>query len=341
MHLRPMKPGMLLATAAVAALAAGCGSSEPSTSSASADKTPAATAAPAADVLGPPKAAKGDPLAFGLLNLESGPVTFPEYRQAAEAAVKYVNAYKGGIGGRPVKLVTCATDGQPSTSARCAGQVLDSKPVAILGGADTGAPGAMKLYEQAKVAYLGGIPFTPVESNAPNAAIFIAVAGADVAAALVHVQKQGAKKLSIVYTDDTTGQAIGLGTVAVVGKQLGMDIKTIPLPPSASDLTAVAASAVSSQPDAVFLVSPNACPNLLKALKAVGNTATLLGIDVCVSPPALKAAGDAAEGCTSRSRSRHRVVATRTPSSFWPQSASTVKRASPSTRSRRRRSPRS
>ena len=79
---------------------------------------------------------------FGLLNLVSGPVTFPEVSEAEQAAVSYINEYLGGIGGHPIKIVTCATDGQPSTSARCANQMLNEQPVAILGGADTGAPGA-------------------------------------------------------------------------------------------------------------------------------------------------------------------------------------------------------
>jgi branched-chain amino acid transport system substrate-binding protein len=46
----------------------------------------------------------------------------------------------------------------------------------------------------------------------------------------------------------------------------------------------------------VYVNSPNACPGILKALKSVGNQAKLFGIDPCTSPPALKAAGDAAEG---------------------------------------------
>jgi branched-chain amino acid transport system substrate-binding protein len=46
----------------------------------------------------------------------------------------------------------------------------------------------------------------------------------------------------------------------------------------------------------VYVNTPNACPQILKALKAVGNTAKLAGIELCTSPPALKTAGDAAEG---------------------------------------------
>src|SRR3954462_9507128 len=129
--------------------------------------------------LGTENKATDTPITVGLLNLESGPVTFPEYSAAAKAAVNYINDYKGGIGGHPVKLDVCATGGQPATSARCAGQVVDKKPAFILGGADIGGPGSFPIYQKAKLAYVGGIPFTPVESNAPNSVQFISISIGD------------------------------------------------------------------------------------------------------------------------------------------------------------------
>ena len=289
------------ATALVAAglLAAGCGSSSSSSSSTTASTPPASssTTSDTSSALGTPKPASGSPVTVGLINLETGPVTFPEYRQAAEDAVKYVNAYKGGIGSHPIKLATCASDGTPPTSARCATQLADKHPAFILGGADTGGPGSFTVWKRADLAVIGGIPFTPVESNAPNAAQFISVSVGDNAAASTYaVQKLGVKKAAVIYTDDTQGKFTGLGVIANVLKTLGVDVKTVPVAPNASDFSAAAASAIQSSPDMVYVNSPNACPGILKALKSVGNQAKIFGIDPCTSPPALKAAGAAAEG---------------------------------------------
>jgi branched-chain amino acid transport system substrate-binding protein len=289
----------LVAVVAAGAFAAGCGSGDDksSTSSSKSSTTSSSATADATSALGTPKKATGQPIVLGLLNIESGPVTFPEYRQAAEAAVKYINDYKGGIGGRPVQLASCATDGQPSTSARCAGQISDKKPIAILGGADTGGPGSFPVWKRSDMAVMGGIPFTPVESNAPNAAQFMSVSIADNAAATQYAVKDlGVKKASVIYTDDTQGKFTGLGVVASTLKAQGVDVKTVPVAPNAADLTSVAAAAIQNGPDMVYVNSPNACPNLLKALKAVGYSGKLFGIDPCTSPPALKTAGDAAEG---------------------------------------------
>src|SRR3954469_22668088 len=120
-----------------------------------------------AAALGPEKKATGTPLTVGLLNLESGPVTFPEYSVAAKAAVSYINDYKGGIGGHPVQLDVCATDAQPATSARCAGQVVDKHPAFILGGADIGGPGSFPVYAQGQLASVGGRPLPPVGGTPP------------------------------------------------------------------------------------------------------------------------------------------------------------------------------
>jgi branched-chain amino acid transport system substrate-binding protein len=291
------------AAAAVAAgmlVAAGCGSSDDNGSSSTATPTSqsgGSSTQSSAAALGTPKKATGSAVTLGLLNLESGPVTFPEYRQAAEAAVKYINDYKGGIGGHVVKIVSCATDGQPSTSGRCAGQISDKKPTLILGGADTGAPGAFAVYKRENLAYVGGIPFTPVESNAENAVQFYSISIGDNAATVQYAtSKLGVKKAAVLYTDDTQGKFTGLGVIAPAFKKAGADVNTIPVAPSAADLSSVAASAISSSPDMVYVNSPNACPGLLKALKSVGNTAKIAGIDPCTSPQALKTAGDAAEG---------------------------------------------
>jgi branched-chain amino acid transport system substrate-binding protein len=248
--------------------------------------------------LGTPNVAKGTPIVFGVLNLESGPVTFPEIRQAEEAAVSYVNEYKGGIGGHPIKIVSCATDGSPATSARCANQILDQKPVAILGAGDTGAPGAIPIYRSAGLAYLGGIPFTPVEQNYENAVIFSSVSTADNAAASVYAAKTlGAKSAAVIYTSDTQGTASAEGAIIPTMKNAGISkITPIAIAPTASDVSAAVATAVGASPDVIYVDAPAACPNILNSLKQLGNTAKILGIDPCTSPAAIKGANGGAEG---------------------------------------------
>ena len=237
----------------------------------------------------------------GLLNLESGPVTFPEYRQAAEAAVKYINDYKGGIGGRPVQLELCATDAQPRP-ARAAPARSSTRSRRSSSAAPTSArPGAFPVYEKAKLAYLGGIPFTPVESNAPNAVQFISISIGDNRRRQVRGRaarrQEGVGPLHRRHAGQVHRPRRHRPGAEGPGRRRQGRSRCAP---SAADLSSVAASAIEKQPDMIYVNSPNACPRMLKALKAVGNTAKIAGIELCTSPPALKTAGDAAEGIILR-----------------------------------------
>jgi len=104
-------------------------------------------------VFGTPKKATGSPYVFGMINDETGAVTFPEARQGAIAAVDYVNNYLDGINGHPIVIDECTGDGTPATAARCANQLVAAHPLAILGAADVGAPASIPIYEHANLAY--------------------------------------------------------------------------------------------------------------------------------------------------------------------------------------------
>ena len=287
----------LLLVAIIAAVLAGCGGSGSSSSGSSASTEATSTEEGGGEsVLGEPNKATGKPIVFGQINMEIGPITWPNRGQSADAAVEYVNNYLGGIHGRPIKIERCATDGQPATSARCANQIIEKDPVAILGAADLGAAGSMPVFEQAGLAYLGGSPFTPIESNAKNAAIFMSLVVGDNSALAGYAKEPLGLKSSVVLdVSNTTSKLVG----AVIMNSLegaGLSAKEITAPETASDFSAQAAEAVSSGSELVFVEIPTSCAAMLKALKAVGNTATVMAIDLCTSPVTIEAAGDAAEG---------------------------------------------
>jgi branched-chain amino acid transport system substrate-binding protein len=290
--LRKLVP--LAVVALVALLVVGCGSSSSSSSSESSSSEPESTGE-TTSVLGKPDKATGKPIVLGMLNLENGPVTFPQYREAAEAAAKYVNEYKGGIHGRPIEIANCATDGQPATSTRCANQILEKNPLAILGAADTGAPGSIPVYERAGLAYLGGMPLTPAESNAKDGAIFTSIVVADNAAAAAYAKETlGVKTAAAVNLSDTQGKYTG----EIIQKSLegaGIEVNYINVSPTASDLSSPAAEAVTAGDDMIYIQITNACAPMMKALESVGNTAPVMSVAACASPLVIEAAGPAAE----------------------------------------------
>ena len=144
-----------------------------------------------------------------MINDETGAVTFPEARQGSIAAADYANNYLGGINGHPIVIDSCIGDGTPATAAACANQLVANHPIAILGAADVGAPASIPIYQHANLAYLGGIPFTPVPETAPNSIQFWSVSVGDNAAAAVYAGKTlGVKSVAIVYFSNAQGESI-------------------------------------------------------------------------------------------------------------------------------------
>ncbi len=292
--------------AAAALTAAGCSSSSsgsPSTpssgTSASSGSTGSASAAgtASADPFGTPKKATGTPYVFGMINDETGAVTFPEARQGAIAAAAYVNNYLGGINGHPIQIDNCTGDGTPATAARCANQLVGDHPLAILGAADVGAPASLPIYQHAGLAYLGGIPFTPVPQTAPNSVQFWSVSVGDNLAAATYAGKTlGVKSVAIIYFSNAQGESI-LPQITPVFKAAGVTtVKDIPLSPTSPDPTSQAALVESSGVQMVYVDVPNGCGNVLKALKGVGFTGKIMGIDPCGAPPVIQAAAGGANG---------------------------------------------
>lgn len=250
-----------------------------------------------ASVFGSVHKAKGSPYVFGMINDETGAVTFPEARQGAIAAAAYANTYLNGINGHPIVIDNCEGDGTPATATRCANELVAKHPVAILGAADVGAPASIPIYAHAGLAYLGGIPFTPVPQTAPNSVQFWSVSvGDNLAASVFAGKKLGIKSIAIMYFSNPQGASL-LPQITPVLKAAGVTtVKDIPVSPTTSDPSPQAALVESAGVQAVYVDIPNGCAAVLKSLKSVGFSGKIFGIDPCSAPPAIQAAAGGAEG---------------------------------------------
>ena len=289
-----------VALAVTGLVAAGCSSSGSSSSTGSGTPASGGTSAAAgsgSSVFGTAKKATGTPNVIGMINDETGAVTFPEARQGAIAAENYVNNYLGGINGHPIVIDNCTGDGTPATAAACANQLVAKHPIAILGAADVGAPASIPIYQHANLAYLGGIPFTPVPETATNSVQFWSVSVGDNAAAAVYAGKTlGIKSVAIIYFSNPQGESL-LPQITPVFKAAGVTtIKDIPLSPTSPDPSPQAALVESSGAQLAYVDVPNGCGNVLKALKTVGFSGKIMGIDPCGAPPVIAAAAGGANG---------------------------------------------
>lgn len=286
--------GSLMGIAATAALAVGAAAALPASA-----KTAHVKATTAASVLGKKDVAKGKPVLFGAINIETqASANFPEVREAANAMVSYVNTYRGGLDGHPIKVKWCITDGTPATSSSCAKQLIAAHPVAILGAADISGAAPLSLYAKAHLAVIGGTNFTPPESTAKNSLIFTDVASfSNIQNALwaAHLAGKG-KKVAVLAEGDAQGEFQANSSWVPAVQSVGSQVKVFDMPPSASDLSADIEAAISWGANSIGLESPGQCVQLLTGLKTDGWTGPVTSIDPCSAPPTIAAANGAANG---------------------------------------------
>jgi branched-chain amino acid transport system substrate-binding protein len=262
-------------------------------------RTTRASAHSSSSSLGKPDAAKGKPVVFGAdnMNVPSGGPAFPESAEAANAMVDYINAYKGGLDGHPIKIDWCATDGTPSGSSSCAKQLISDHPVAILGASDLATADTIPAYAKAHLAYLGGMDFTPVEATASNAVIFNDAAQlGNVLSGEYAVQHLGGKKVAVIAFGNTQGEFSANTYWKPAVQKLGGSYTLFPVPTTSATVTSTVEEAVTSGAQVIGLEDPGQCLALLQALKEAGWTGKTISIDTCSAPVTVQAAGSAANG---------------------------------------------
>ncbi|MCZ7531587.1 MAG: ABC transporter substrate-binding protein [Acidimicrobiia bacterium] len=93
----------------------------------------------------------GEPIKVGVIVEETGgALANPEYPEGAIGAALMVNE-AGGIGGRPVEVLTCDTANDPNTAAECGRMMVDEGVVALTGVLSVHADQFLPLMEENKI----------------------------------------------------------------------------------------------------------------------------------------------------------------------------------------------
>jgi len=242
----------------------------------------------------------GEPVVVGLINQEDAPVgSFPDLRLGAEAAVRHVNTDLGGVGGRPIRLKSCATRGTAESSQACAAKLVEGGPVAVIGGVDLGSAVSLPVLETAGVPYVGSLPQLGQELTSDGAYM---LAGGTVADLLGQAQYSldvlGAKRFGALYLDLPGVLATVVRASEVVLKARGAtDVKLVAAKADEADFTPALKAATSGDPDVVFVVFPaQACARIMQAGQALAVKAKLFFPSACAERSVVEAAGSAAEG---------------------------------------------
>lgn len=194
-------------------------------------------------------------------------------RDGADAYIRKVNA-AGGIGGRPVELVTLDDAYQPPRTVENLRKIAaERQPTAFLGlfGVPTVAA-ALPVVEELKVPAVGLTSGTDAVRTPHRRYVFpVRASYADEARKLVgHVKVVNITRISVLFTDNPFGKSVKDSLLAAL-RQQGLDARPVQLDATAKDAAAAVRTAIASDPQAVFLtmLSQAAVP-VLKELRASG-----------------------------------------------------------------------
>lgn len=267
--------GVLALCTALAAT--GCASSEESNNS-------AVAGAPTTSL--PEDAATGAPVRIGFVSTEGGPaVSLPEMREGAEAAAEYVNKNGGGIAGRPIELVVCKQQEEPTSATKCANDFVEQKVAAVL------SPGTGQGGTILPIVAGAGIPYVTLngvsaqELTSPDAAALSAGLPGTITAMASAAKSKGMQSFTIFAADGGGFGAIvdAIGKPVFQAMQIGLTV--VPLPAGIPDPTATVTSGLSGNPDGVSVIADAAtCASVYKAVQTTDPSAQKVFIPTCLAP---------------------------------------------------------
>lgn len=193
-------------------------------------------------------------------------------RDGGDAYIQKVNA-AGGVGGRPIELVTLDDAYAPARTVENLKKIaVEREPTAFLGlfGVPTIAA-ALPVLVQLKIPAVGLTSGTDALRTPLNRYAFpVRASYADEARKLVnHVKTVNISKISVIYSENPFGQSVKDSLLAAL-KEAGLSANAFMVDPAAKDAAVAVRQAVAGEPQAVFLtmLSQAAVPVLIELTKA-------------------------------------------------------------------------
>lgn len=240
----------------------------------------------AAELLGPEDEATGEPVRIGMVS-DGSTDAFDntDELRSAKAAAEYWNTHRGGIGGRPIDVVTCETGADPAGATDCANQLVEEEVVAV---ALSQSAVADSVWEPIHAA---GIPTLWFQTSSQGVILdtetsfailnpLTGLFGLPISVA----ESEGADKIAFVVIN--VPQALeglqGLGPT-VLGNA-GLEYEIFPIDPGTADMTSQMQEVVDSGAEVVQITGNDAfCIAAFNGLNAVGYDGTIATLTQCIT----------------------------------------------------------
>ena len=243
-------------------------------------------AADATDLLGPDDQATGEPVRIGLVS-DGATQAFDntDELRAGQATVEFLNDHRGGIGGRPIELVTCETGAEPAGATDCANQFVEEDVVAVTLGQSAVAESVWEPLHASGIPtmfFLSSGDAIATDDQSSNIIVnpLSTFYGLPISAA----EDVGTDKIAFVVID----VPVALTTFEDLGPRIleaaGLDYDLITIPPGTADMTSQMQEVADSGAGVVHVLGNDAfCIAAFQGLKAVGYDGAITSVAQCVT----------------------------------------------------------
>jgi len=278
------------ATTAAAGGAATTAAAAPTTAAGGAATTAAASGSATTAAAG--GAATGEPIVFGLANMDTGALSFPGAGTAAQAAAKYINDTLGGINGRPLQLVACDMKNDPQAAAACGQKFAnDSKADGVILTLAINAGPMYNALQSSGKPVIGGYGITPADNAPPNTYFYYA-GGVFYPALADWIRSQPEiKTIAYIHGPDAASQSGAdalkkdLGSAYKINEQI--------VAPGTADLAPAVQASGAATADLLLAFPTGSGGPLAQALKDVGaKPKKILSLESIVTPQELQKSPD-------------------------------------------------
>jgi branched-chain amino acid transport system substrate-binding protein len=279
--LRGHKRIAIAGLAAVLLLAAtACGDDD----SASEDEGPSQENA--AELLGPEDAASGEPVRIGMISDGQTPnFDNRDELRSAQATAEFWNEHRGGIGGRPIEVVTCETLSEPATATDCGNQMVEEDVVAVALSQSGVAESVWEPVHEAGIPTMffqttGDAITRDRQSTFTLVNPLPAVFGLPVSVA----QSAGADKIAFVVIDVPVAVAAFESNGQEILDRAGLDYELVRVPPGTADMTPQMQEVVSSGAGVVQVMGNDSfCIAVYQGLRAAGYDGAITSVSQCIT----------------------------------------------------------
>jgi branched-chain amino acid transport system substrate-binding protein len=231
------------------------------------------------------------PAVVGFINQDAGSAAaYPEGKAAALAAASYINDYLGGVGGHPLKLDTCSTDGTLTSDQNCAQEMVSDKVTYVQSGISFNSYAWDSILGPAGIPIVGFNPFTGPEYLDKDAFSFGALPVGAAAVAQKIASLPGVKTVALVV-NTVPGSLAVVPLIQAALSSLNVKSKVVKYAEGTANLLATYVSAKTGSDAIIANLSTPDCIAFAEAAASQSNTLPIGYQGTCTTPAVFRAVG--------------------------------------------------